>query len=756
MKLLRWARVLTFCLLALTCRITQGEEYPSTLSNESPWLVRTAEPGELVTVVREGRLLTTMHRCRGGSGESGPLRGDGLVNGDFSDGLADWTVEESGGGDAPGQVYVDNEQAVILEGDSFLVTLQQTFVVPANALTLSFELVLDPGFDLSDDFIPDAFETTLLDQDNLPVVPPWDILATSFFNVQEDGTINLGSATVWDGLTAIVDISDVAFADTRVTLFFDLIGADADTASGVRLDNVVVACSGSDCYFDCNGNGVADECDLDCGEPGGPCDVPGCGTGADCNNNGFPDDCDIASDPDCNGNGILDECETDCQANGVPDDCDTDPTDPDGNGEVSEDCSGDGIPDECETDCQPNGVPDQCDIDHGTSLDCNGNGDPDECDPDCDGDVIPDDCEIADCLPDDPACQDCNGNDIPDECDIADSTSQDCNGSTVPDECELAGNDCDGNSVPDECQADCDADGTPDACMLPPFGTSSDCNVNEIPDECEVTAPSGANDPHDVRKNRYISFNPTSVACGGLRIDLTSMRRCSGQPSRACVDDNDCEAAVPGSGTCIQHADVGSAGPWWVQAPQQEPLGCIPGPCGDEDWFARVDSTPYFDTWTLATLHIGDCEIIPVATYEIRACAPPDGMVCSDPLTIGTIAQPFVSPGFRGNYGDVAGPVEGTAPDLYFTLPDGITNVIDVSAYILTKQNYGTANVPQTHPTWVDLHGLGDGNPPQPPPPNGNPPNYILNVSDLQQIVKAFVGDAWTDDPGNMNPGQCP
>ena len=92
----------------------------------------------------------------------------------------------------------------------------------------------------------------------------------------------------------------------------------------------------------------------------------------------------------------------------------------------------------------------------------------------------------------------------------------------------------------------------------------------------------------------------------------------------------------------------------------------------------------------------------------------------------------------------MAGAVDAVTEE--FAPPDAFTNVVDVSAYILTKQNYGTANKPQTHPTWVDLHGLGDGNPPQ----------YILNVSDLGQILKAFAGGAWTDDPGNLNPGQCP
>jgi hypothetical protein len=38
----------------------------------------------------------------------------------------------------------------------------------------------------------------------------------------------------------------------------------------------------------------------------------------------------------------------------------------------------------------------------------------------------------------------------------------------------------------------------------------------------------------------------------------------------------------------------------------------------------------------------------------------------------------------------------------------------------------------------------------------GNAPQYILNVTDLLQIKQCIAGDAWTDDPGNMNPGECP
>ncbi|MCA9284048.1 MAG: hypothetical protein KDA22_02445 [Phycisphaerales bacterium] len=76
---------------------------------------------------------------------------------------------------------------------------------------------------------------------------------------------------------------------------------------------------------------------------------------------------------DCNGNGVADHCEIaegavmDCDGNDVPDEC-------------QPDCNGDGVPDTCEPDCNGNGVPDPCDIAGSSSQDCNGNGIPDECD----------------------------------------------------------------------------------------------------------------------------------------------------------------------------------------------------------------------------------------------------------------------------------------------------------------------------------------------------------------------------------------
>jgi M6 family metalloprotease-like protein len=268
---------------------------------------------------------------------------------------------------------------------------------------------------------------------------------------------------------------------------------------------------------------------------------------------------------------------------------------------------------------------------------------------------------------------------------------------------------------------------------------------------------------HQAPKHRYLSIDSSTNEATRVayRVDLTSMRRCQGELRRACtldshcpdvcdndinltcIDDGVCAGGncVP-TGPCAEHPDVGLS--WWVQAPREEPLGCPPGGCGPTDQFARVDVTPRYGTWNLSTLHIGDCEIVPGATYEIRVCLPPDGTVCSDPLTIPTTGLPLLAPEHHGNYGDVAGPVDETTET--FAAPDGFANVVDITAFILTKQNHGTVVKPQTHPTWVDLHGLG----------NGNPPQYILNVSDLQQILFGHLGSPWTQSPGNLQPGDCP
>ena len=308
-----------------------------------------------------------------------------------------------------------------------------------------------------------------------------------------------------------------------------------------------------ECETDCNNNGVPDFLDIaegtsaDCNENQIPdeCDIDD-GTSEDCNENGIPDECDVAdgTSVDCDENGIPDECEPDCNDNGVVDACDVDPSDPDGNGEVSLDWNENGIPDECEDcnengwpdfleidadpeldcnnndildvceidenseapggpyyctedcdpDCNVNGIPDECDIADGASEDCDENGVPDECDPDCNENGIPDACDIADGTSEDAngngipdECEDCNENGQPDDLDIANETSEDCNDNGIPDECEIDEN----SEAPggpffctEDCDPDCNVNGVPDWCDIND-GASNDYNENGIPDECE-------------------------------------------------------------------------------------------------------------------------------------------------------------------------------------------------------------------------------------------------------------------------------
>jgi hypothetical protein len=144
---------------------------------------------------------------------------------------------------------------------------------------------------------------------------------------------------------------------------------------------------------DCNRNGVPDECDVP--PPLGNCEGPDCSE--DCQPNGIPDECE----PDCQPNGRPDDCDIasgsslDCNGNGIPDECDIDPTDPDGNGQVSPDCN-------------LNGIPDECDLAAGASQDCNNND-------------IPDECDIANCPPGELGCCDCQDDGIPDGCQLWDS-----------------------------------------------------------------------------------------------------------------------------------------------------------------------------------------------------------------------------------------------------------------------------------------------------------------------------------------------
>ncbi|UCE60207.1 MAG: hypothetical protein JSU63_00365 [Phycisphaerales bacterium] len=165
--------------------------------------------------------------------------------------------------------------------------------------------------------------------------------------------------------------------------------------------------------------------------------------------------------------------------------------------------------------------------------------------------------------------------------------------------------------------------------------------------------------------------------------------------------------------------------------------------CTDEGWIARLSSTIHFQAWNAYgvvdsnLLHISDCQIIPVATYQIRACYPPDGAICSDPITVATIARPLIGPDAAGSFGDVAGQTDpGTGN---FTWPDGLANVFDLWALKMSMFGGGA------HATWMDVAGGGVG----------CRTDYMVTAVDLATLRLGLGGTPYTGGDCS-NPGSCP
>ena len=80
------------------------------------------------------------------------------------------------------------------EGDSFLVTLDQSLVIPQAPLSLSF--TYEATFDTSDpDSINDAFEAVLMAADGSPLVYNFAPDRDAYFNLTEQMPSALGTGT---------------------------------------------------------------------------------------------------------------------------------------------------------------------------------------------------------------------------------------------------------------------------------------------------------------------------------------------------------------------------------------------------------------------------------------------------------------------------------------------------------------------------------------------------------------------------------
>ena len=166
---------------------------------------------------------------------------DPIVNGDFSDGLSGWSTQLIGHGErqTPGTIEADGEVVRFTENESFLVSLQQTFLItaaPADEQTLVIDLA-ELALEEAVGTVPDAFELSLLDDQLCSLVPTHRPEATSFFSIGPDGEALLGQGVTFDGTTVTLDTSGLS-AGAEATLYVDLVGNPPVTMSTVTIDKV--------------------------------------------------------------------------------------------------------------------------------------------------------------------------------------------------------------------------------------------------------------------------------------------------------------------------------------------------------------------------------------------------------------------------------------------------------------------------------------------------------------------------------------
>jgi len=296
-----------------------------------------------------------------------------------------------------------------------------------------------------------------------------------------------------------------------------------------------------------------------------------------------------------------------------------------------------------------------------------------------------------------------------------------------------------------------------------------------------VRTPLAAPFPHDRPKNRYLSFDPNKQQNDGVdvafRVELESLTlgSCSGNgaPCRSDQGDDDCRACSTAGDPCLsaaidcspptQSCDLtgescvndlaGSVGrSWWVGP--ASPLG------NDVHLLVSEPFRKVSADWP-AVVHVGDCEVVPQATYAIRAVNTGTGDT-SGKLLVSTIDRPgprYWADGVgslaeycTGSLAPCGGEGDppcaaGEACIQQWPPPDGVTNFDDVTAALFAFQQAPGLTLPAT--MWVDLHGNGSGG------EGGesfDPPNAVVNFSDMSFMVLAFQGRPYPFH----DPADCP
>jgi len=311
-------------------------------------------------------------------------------------------------------------------------------------------------------------------------------------------------------------------------------------------------------------------------------------------------------------------------------------------------------------------------------------------------------------------------------------------------------------------------------------------SVGDVPESVEIALPCLGSPPaqpvlaaapHDVPKNRYLSFDPVKsendgrdIAFAVTLLELTQ-GSCSatGAPCRLDHGSDDCGECSQTGSPCISAA-VDCMPPPPTQT--CEPTGdtCVNDQAGSigMTWWVGAETAPgtgvhrlvsetfrqVSDDWA-AVVHVGDCEVVPRATYGVRAVDMSSGEQSTD-LTLGTIPRPGTN-----YWADAVGSLQavcslsltpcmdssecsgGESCGIY-PGPDGVTNFDDVGAAVKAFQKVPGTVWPDT--TWMDIHGddFGDA--------SIDPPNFVINFADIQPMVMAFQGYPYPFS----DPGDCP
>lgn len=209
-------------------------------------------------------------------------------------------------------------------------------------------------------------------------------------------------------------------------------------------------------------------------------------------------------------------------------------------------------------------------------------------------------------------------------------------------------------------------------------------SIYSLPSSSTPVPPVDPPAPHNRPKNRYLSFTPNN-----------------------------------GANTVAFGISIGS--------PTSQFIGWIGTP--NASGIAKVVPNPVFRAWPEATVHVGDCEIFPVASYEISATM--DGFVFSDAWLGYTILEPLPK-----HWGDTVGSLVG----IEWTAPNGAVNVND---YLAVLQKFlGVSTAP--HISVCDVQSVSSTDPCL---------NQSGNIADVFLLIKAFQGNAY---PFTMDAAMCP